>query len=315
MSTTDLVTDTQQAGATPPAVPPTRLARRRRTGRAGGRSSLTWRIVVIGLLTVCALYFLVPVYWLAVAATKDTGDLFGSFGLWFSDFRLLENIRHVLTYDGGIYVRWVLNSVLYAGVGAAIATALASMGGYALAKFEFRGREAVFNTILAGVLIPGTALALPLFLLFSQLGLGNTYLAVLLPSVVSPFGIYLCRIYAAAGVPDSVLEAARIDGASEVRVFRTLVLRLLTPALVTVFLFQFVGIWNNYFLPLVMLSDPQLYPVTLGLTSWHSFADRLPELYQLTVGGAFLSVVPLMIAIVVLQKYWRGGLAEGSVKG
>ncbi|MEL7976307.1 carbohydrate ABC transporter permease [Isoptericola sp. F-RaC21] len=272
-------------------------------------------MVTVGLLVVFALYFLVPVYWLLVAATKSTGDLFGTFGFWFSDPQLLQNLQHVLTYDDGIYVRWVLNSVLYAGVGAAAATLLAAWGGYALGKFEFRGREAIFNTVLAGVMIPGTALALPLFLLFSQWGLANTYLAVLLPSLVSPFGLYLCRIYASAGVPDSVLEAARIDGASEARIFRTLVMRLMTPALVTVFLFQFVGIWNNYFLPLVMLSDPKLYPITLGLTSWQSFADREPDLYQLTVGGAFLSVIPLMIAIVVLQRFWRGGLAEGSVKG
>ncbi|UNX56368.1 carbohydrate ABC transporter permease [Georgenia sp. TF02-10] len=272
-------------------------------------------MLTVGLLTVVAVYFLLPVYWLVVAATKSTGDLFGSFGLWFSDPQLIQNVQNVLTYSDGIYLRWVLNSVLYAGVGALVATILSAMGGYALGKFAFRGREALFNTVLAGVFIPGTALALPLFLLFSEWGLANTYLAVLLPSMVSPFGLYLCRIYAAAGVPDSVLEAARIDGASETRIFRTIVLRLMTPALVTVFLFQFVGIWNNYFLPLVMLSDPARYPITLGLTSWQSFADRQPELYQLTVGGAFLSVIPLMIAIVVLQRFWRGGLAEGSVKG
>ena len=280
-----------------------------------GRPALGWRILVVGLLTVFALYFLLPVYWLVVAATKSSGDLFGSFGLWFTRPQLLHNLHNVLTYDHGIYLRWTFNSVLYAGAGAAVATLLAAMAGYALAKYEFRGRESVFNLILAGVLIPGTALALPLFLLFSQLGLANTYFAVLLPSVVSPFGVYLCRIYAAAAVPDSLVEAARIDGAGEARIFGVLAFRIMAPALVTVFLFQFVGIWNNYFLPLVMLSDPKLYPITLGLTSWQSFADRQPDLYQLTVGGAFLSVIPLMIAILVLQRFWRSGLTEGSVKG
>jgi multiple sugar transport system permease protein len=91
--------------------------------------------------------------------------------------------------------------------------------------------------------------------------------------------------------------------------------RIMSPALVTIFLFQFVGIWNNYFLPLVMLSDPKLYPITLGLTSWQSFADRQPQLYQLTVGGAFVSVLPLMLAMIVLQRFWRSGLTEGGVKG
>jgi multiple sugar transport system permease protein len=275
--------------------------------------SAGWKILVVGLLTVFALYFLLPVYWLVIAATKSTGDLFGTFGLWFSDPHLIDNLTRVLTYDDGIYLRWTLNSVVYAGAGAAVATLFAAMAGYALAKYRFPGREALFNVILAGVLIPGTALALPLFLMLSKIGLANTYWAVLLPSVVSPFGVYLCRMYAATTVPDELLESARIDGAGERRIFTTLVLRIMSPALVTIFLFQFVGIWNNFFLPLVMLSDPKLYPITLGLTSWQSFADRQPELYQLTVGGAFLSVLPLMAAIVVLQRFWRGGLTEGSL--
>ena len=261
-----------------------------------------------------AAYFLLPVYWLVIAATKSTGDLFGTFGLTLSNPQFVDNLRHVLTYDGGIYLRWAANSILYAGVGALVSTLLASMAGFALAKYQFPGRELVFKIILAGVLIPGTALALPLFLLFSRVGLTDTYWAVLLPSVVNPFGVYLCRIYAASAVPDSLLESARIDGAGELRIFRTLALRMMTPALVTIFLFQFVGIWNNYFLPLVMLSNPERYPITLGLTSWQSFADRQPELYQLTVGGAFLSVVPLIAAMLLLQKFWRGGLTEGSVK-
>jgi multiple sugar transport system permease protein len=303
------ITDKRVNTAQPAAAP--QSGRR----RGAGRPALGWRIVVVGLLTVVALYFLLPVYWLVVAATKSSGDLFGTFGLWFARPQLLGNLRNVLTYDHGIYLRWTFNSILYAGAGAAIATVLAAMAGYAMAKYEFRGRETVFNVILGGVLIPGTALALPLFLLFSQLGLANTYFAVLLPSVVSPFGVYLCRIYAAAAVPDSLMEAARIDGAGEARIFSGLALRIMAPALVTIFLFQFVGIWNNYFLPLVMLSDPKLYPITLGLTSWQSFADRQPDLYQLTVGGAFLSVIPLMIAILVLQRFWRSGLTEGSVKG
>jgi len=305
---------TEEPVAAAPSVVPPKPADGRRRGSAR-RPPLRWRIVVVGLLTTLALYFLLPVYWLAVAATKSTGDLFGTFGLRLVRPHLFENLRLVLTHDHGIYLRWALNSVLYAGVGAAVATFLAAMAGYALAKYEFRYRESIFNVILAGVLIPGTALALPLFLLFSRLGLANTYLAVLLPSIVSPFGVYLCRIYAATAVPDDLIEAGRIDGAGELKIFVTLVLRIMAPALVTIFLFQFVGIWNNYFLPLVMLNDPKLYPITLGLTSWQSFADRQPELYQLTVGGAFLSVLPLMVAILVLQRFWRSGLTQGSVKG
>ena len=264
---------------------------------------------------VVALYFLIPVYWVFVAATKSTGDLFATNGFWFAPtFSLWDNIAKVLSYDNGIFIQWFLNSVLYAGVGALLATYFAAAGGYALAKYEFRGRNLVFGTVLGGVLVPGTATALPLFLLFSQLGLANTYWSVLLPSLVSPFGLFLCRIYSQATVDSSLIEAARLDGAGELRIFHTIGLRVLTPALVTVFLFQLVGIWNNYFLPLVMLSDSGLYPITLGLNNWLSQVDRLPEFYELTTGGVLLSIIPLSIAMVVLQRFWRGGLTEGSVK-
>ncbi|WP_324011966.1 carbohydrate ABC transporter permease [Microbacterium sp. JZ37] len=279
------------------------------------RRSRASKIIVTGILVVAALYFLIPVYWVVVAATKSTEDLFSTFGFWFgSDVHLLENLGQVLAYDGGIFVRWFLNSILYAGVGAVLATYFAAAGGYALAKYRFRGRDLVFGTILGGVLVPATATALPLFLLFSQLGLANTYWSVLIPSLVSPFGLFLCRIYADATVDDSLMEAARLDGAGELRIFHTVGLRILTPALVTVFLFQLVGIWNNYFLPLVMLADQSLYPITLGLNNWRAQVDRLPEFYELTTGGVLLSVIPLAIAMIVLQRFWRGGLTEGAVK-
>ncbi|MFU8946056.1 carbohydrate ABC transporter permease [Mycetocola zhadangensis] len=286
----------------------TAKARRTRSTRAS-------TIIVTGILTVVALYFLIPVYWVVVAATKSTEDLFSTYGFWFAPtISLWENLGQVLSYDNGIFVRWFANSVLYAGVGALIATYFAAAGGYALAKYEFKGRNLVFGTILGGVLVPGTATALPLFLLFSQMGIANTYWSVLLPSLVSPFGLFLCRIYAQATVDSSLIEAARIDGAGEIRIFHTIGLKILTPALVTVFLFQLVGIWNNYFLPLVMLSDSDLYPITLGLNNWLSQVDRLPEFYELTTGGVLLSIIPLGIAMIVLQRYWRGGLTEGSVK-
>lgn len=288
---------------------------RRRPARGLRTASVPRRILLIAVLTVAAVYFLFPVYWLVIAATKSTGDLFGTSGLVLHAPQLLDNLRHVLSFDDGIFVRWVGNSLLYAGVSSVFATLLALAGGYCMAKFPFRGREALFNVFLAGVMIPGTALALPLFLLMTKVGLINTVWAVLIPSLVSPFGLYLSRIYAHAAVPDSLLEAARIDGAGELRVFATLGLRIMAPAGVTILLFQFIGAWNNYFLPLVMLSDQRLYPLTLGLVNWNSVSDRHPELYEMTVTGALLSVVPLMIAIVALQRYLRPGLTEGSVKG
>jgi multiple sugar transport system permease protein len=272
-------------------------------------------VLAVAFMFVVSCYVLLPLWWLFVASSKSRQDLTTTPGLWFSDFQLLGNIGNLFSRDDGIFWRWLLNSLLYAGVGALIATLLAAMAGYGLSKFAFRGREVVFSTILAGVLVPATALALPLFLIMSRLELTNTYWAVFLPSLVSPFGVYLARVYAAASVPDQLIEAGRLDGAGEFRIFFTIALRLMTPALVTIFLFQFVLIWNNFFLPLVMLVDQRLFPLTLGLFAWSSQATRDPTLTTATIVGSFVSVVPLIIAFLMLQRYWRGGLGAGGVKG
>jgi multiple sugar transport system permease protein len=273
-------------------------------------------IAAMTLLFLFTVYFLVPYFWLIVSSTKNAGDLFGTFGLWFSpNFNLFSNLQQLITYQDGIFVRWLLNTFLYAGVGAVVGTWLSTMAGYALAKYVFRGRNLMFSLVLGAILVPVTALALPLYLMMSSVGLTNTYWAVLLPSFVSPFGVYLSRIYAASAVPDELLEAARIDGASEYRTF-TIALHLMIPALVTIFLFQFVAIWNNYFLPLVMLSDEKLFPITVGLQTWNvTTAGSSKFLYGLIITGALISSIPLLAGCVVLQRFWRGGLGTGSVKG
>jgi len=264
-------------------------------------------------LFVCTIYFVLPVYWVLVSSTKSTADLFGSFGLWFAHFRLGANLRQLFAADQGIFLRWLANSVLYAGLGAVLATVISAAAGYALAKYSFRGREAIFSVILAGVMVPPTALALPLYLMMSRAGLANSYLSVLLPSMVSPFGAYLARVYAASAVPDELIEAARIDGAGELRIFARVAAPAMTPALVTIGLFTFVGIWNNFFLPLVMLSSQNLYPVTLGLTVWEGQTYRDPSFYQLTVTGAAVSAVLLIAAVIMLQRFWRSGLTRSGL--
>jgi multiple sugar transport system permease protein len=201
-------------------------------------------------------------------------------------------------------VRWLFNTLIYAGIGAGVGTVLASMAGYALAKYLFRGRNFVFTLILGSVLVPSITLALPLFLLMSSWNFTNTYWSVLLPGLVSPFGVYFARIYAAAAVPDELQEAARIDGAGEFYIFATIATRLMMPGLVTIFLFQFVAIWNNYFLPLIMLSDEQLFPITVGLTNTRFLA----------IPGALVSTIPLLIGCAFLQHYWRSGWGTGSVR-
>jgi multiple sugar transport system permease protein len=289
---------------------------RNRSPEPGGASRVqASQVLAMAFLFVMGLYFLLPVWWLVVSSTKTTGGLFSSFGFWFGhSFALFTNVRGVFTFEGSIFIQWILNTILYAGVGAVVGTLLSASAGFALAKYRFAGRELVFSVILGGVLIPGTALALPLYLLMSKFGLTNTIWSVLLPSMVSPFGVYLARVYAGSSVPEELLEAARVDGAGEVRIFRTIVLRILSPALVTIFLFQFVAIWTNFFLPLVMLSSTRLYPITLGLYTWNTQYGQTPNLYAYVVTGAMISVIPLIVAFLSLQRFWRSGLTAGSVK-
>jgi multiple sugar transport system permease protein len=287
------------------------------TGRGSQQEPILSRAAAMLIMGVFTLYFLIPIWWLLVSSTKTQGEFTTTAPLIFTADAIptfINNIGGLFAYNDNVFVKWILNSVLYAGAGALIGTVIAAMCGYALAKYGFRGREALFNVVLSGVLVPATALALPLFLIFSQVGLTNTFWAVFLPSIVSPFGVYLARIYASSSVPDELLEAARLDGSSEVRTFFAVATRLMAPALVTIFLFQFVAIWNNFFLPLIMLRDSSLFPVTLGLYSWNSSIGQNPELRSFVVIGAFVSIVPLIIAFLSLQRFWSGGLAAGSIK-
>ncbi|MDI9890926.1 carbohydrate ABC transporter permease [Microbacterium sp. NPDC016588] len=291
-----------------------RRAPARRPAGSGPRESIVSRTTAMVVMGIFTLYFLIPLWWLVVASTKDRGQLFSTNALWFADFRFFDNVGQLFAYRDGVYLKWLGNSVLYAGVGGVIATVIAAMCGYALAKYRFPGREAIFNTVLGGVLVPATALALPLFLLFSQVQLTDTYWAVLLPSIVSPFGVYLSRVFAEASVPDELLEASRLDGAGEVRTFFTVSIRLMFPALVTVFLFQFVSIWNNFFLPLIMLRSEELFPVTYGLYAWNSTINQFPELRTYVLVGSLISILPLIVTFLLLQRYWRTGLGTGALK-
>ena len=287
--------------------------RRKKTGDAEVlQVSRGSAIATMAVLTLAAVYFLVPVWWLVVSSTKSNTALFSSNGFWFSGFSFIDNVADVFTRQDGLFARWLLNSLLYAGVGGLLATVIGVACGYALAKYSFRGRAVVFGGILAGLLLPAALLTVPLYLMFAQIGLVNTVWAVLIPAVVNPFAVYLGRIYAAASVPDDIIEAARIDGASELRIFLTVASRLMSPALVTVFLFSFVSIWNNFFLPLIMLTDQSLYPVTLGIFNWYT-ATREAN-YNIVITGSLISIIPLVIAFLSLQRFWRAGLAAGGVK-
>ncbi|MDA0632032.1 carbohydrate ABC transporter permease [Nonomuraea sp. MCN248] len=265
------------------------------------------------LLLLGAVYCLFPVSWVVIAATKSPGELFttptlapgtGFFG----------NVAELFAYRDGVFWLWLLNTLLYAGGGALLSTAVSAVSGYALAKFRFPGRTVIFNALIGGVLVPAVVLAIPQYLLFSKIGLADTYWAVLLPQILHPYGIYLARVYAGAAIPDSLLEAGRIDGASEWRLMSRVAVPLMAPGLVTIFLFQFVAIWNNFLLPFIMLGDDGKFPLTVGLYTLLMAGSNQPSLYNLILTGALLSIIPLIALFLTMQRYWRTDLSSGAVK-
>ena len=276
--------------------------------RRGRTAAFPTAILLLG-----AVYCLLPVVWVLVAATKNNNQLFNTFTFAPSG-SLWSNIGSLSSYAGGVFWHWMLNTAIYAGGGALLSVTVSGLTGYALAKYRFRGRSTLFNLLLAGVLVPPVVLALPQYLLLAKVGLTNTYWSVLLPSVISPYGIYLARIYAMASVPDEVIESARVDGCPEGRLFARIAVPMMLPGLVTIFLFQFVAVWNNFLLPFIMLSDENKFPITVGLYTLLNRGSSAPSLYSLVVTGSLLSIIPLIILFLSLQRYWRTDIASGAVK-
>jgi multiple sugar transport system permease protein len=284
------------------------------TGVRRRKSPIAWFPTIV--LIIGALYCLLPLYWLLAASSKLPGELFTlpSFAPSFSG-GLFENIKNLSEYRDGRYWLWTLNSVIYAGGGSFLSMMVSAAAGYGLAKYNFAGKKIVFGFLLGAVLIPGVVLAVPQYLMMAKLGLANSYWSVLIPSIVSPLGIYLCRVYAQAVIPDELLEAGRVDGAGEIRIFFSIALAPMIPGLITVFLLHFVGTWNNFLLPFIMLADENLFPLTVGLYTLVNQGTEQPGVYTLIITGAFISIIPLIALFLLLQRYWRLDLISGSVKG
>jgi multiple sugar transport system permease protein len=263
-------------------------------------------------------YFIIPIIWVFVNSTKNNEQLFSTFSLWFPDkWSLSSNLSALFTQDGGVFLTWTRNTVFYSITSAIGSTLICAMGGYAIARFNFRGKIFVEASTLSMVMVPATVLVMPLYLMLSKLNMVNTVWAVILPSLLSPFGVFLVKVFIESSIPDEILQSARIDRAGEFRIFWQIVLPMLRPALVTVFLFSLVSSWNNFFLPLVMLSEQKYYPLTVGLTAW--FAQASQEggnsiLFNLVIAGSLVAIIPLIISFIFLQRYWQGGLTAGSVK-
>lgn len=270
-------------------------------------------IVPTGVLVLGIAYALLPIVWVAIAATKTNTQL-DSYGAFQPGGSFLANLRALNSYQGGVFWTWMLNTALYAGGGAVLSAIVSALAGYGFSKYRFRAKGFLFTMILIGMLVPAVVLAIPQYLLVAKIGLADTYWSVLIPSIVSPYGIYLARLYAGASVPDEILEAARMDGSSEWRTFLRIGVPMMSPGLVTIFLFQFVAIWNNFLLPWLMLSSENKYPLTVGLFTLLDDGTSQPALYTLVLLGSLLSILPLILLFFLLQRFWRVDLGAGSVK-
>ena len=272
------------------------------------RASHRVRFEIIAILL--ALYFLLPFYWLLQSTTKDVGQLMqGTFRPGVPN-HFIDNLVGVFTYNGGMFVHWLANSFLYSGVGSVVGTFAAAMAGFAFRRYRFFGRRLLFILILGFALVPGFATTLPLFIEFKNFHILNTAWAMIVPSVLNIFGVYLMVVYWNQ-VPEEMFDAAMMDGTRESMIFLRIGFPTILPGVTTILLLSFVSIWNNYFLALIMLNRHEVFPLILGITTISS-SSGIP-VYNLTIMGAFLTALPLLILFLTLQRFLAPQLA-GSVK-
>lgn len=277
--------------------------RRARATGSGLRSA--WLHLVLIALTAVTLF---PLIWMVAISLTPAGAAARVPPPWWPEAPTLIHYR--LLFEQLNIARYVWNSVLVAGLTTLLSLLLNSLAGYAFAKLRFAGRERLFRLLLAALVIPGQAAMLPLFLMLKGLGLVNTFAGLIIPGMASIFGIFLIRQYALS-IPDSLLDAARIDGAGEFRIFWSLVLPLCKPVLVTLTMFTFIGCWNDFMWPLIILTGAERYTLPVALAN---LMGEHAQDTELMMAGAVLTVLPVIVLFVLLQRYYMAGLVAGALK-
>jgi len=270
--------------------------------------SLPRALAVNGLLTLLAVFALFPLVWMVSVSFMQAGEASSFPPPLLPAKPSVENYRELFAQAG--MDSYVMNSLAVAAGTTATSVLFNVMAGYAFAKLRFEGRDAIFKTMLGALVIPGQVAMLPLFLMLKEMGLVNTWAGVIVPGMAGVFGIFLVRQYAQS-LPDELLEAARIDGAREGRIFVTIVLPLLKPIIVTLAMFAFLGSWNDFMWPLIVLTDSSLYtlPVALASLSREHVQDS-----ELMMAGSVVTVLPVLLLFLALQRYYLQGLTMGSLK-
>ncbi|PNS08211.1 carbohydrate ABC transporter permease [Solilutibacter silvestris] len=266
-------------------------------------------IVVNALLAVIAVLSLGPLLWMLSVSFMHPGEASHFPAPLLPSTPTLDNYRQL--FDRAGMGRHFINSLAIASGVMVMSLLMNTLAGYAFAKLRSRGRDRVFRSLLAALVIPAQVAMMPLFLLLKQMGLVNTYLGAMVPGLAGIFGIYLVRQYARS-IPDELLEAARIDGAGEWRIFWQIALPVLKPILVTLAIFGFLGAWNDFMWPLIVLGDQaqQTLPVALASLSREHVQDN-----ELMMAGSVVTILPVLVLFLMLQRYYIQGLLVGSVKG
>lgn len=267
------------------------------------------KAIINGLLIGLALLSAAPLLWMLSVAFMQPGDASHFPPSLLPASPTLHNFRELFARAG--MGRYLFNSFLVASATTLIALLLNTMAGYAFAKLQFAGRDRLLRALLGALVIPAQVTMMPLFLMLKQMHLVNTYAGAVIPGMAGIFGIFLVRQYARS-IPDELLEAARIDGAGEFRVFFQIVLPVLKPILVTLAIFVFLASWNDFMWPLIVLTDSSLQtlPVALASLSREHAQDN-----ELMMAGSVVTVLPVLLLFLVLQRYYLQGLMTGSVKG
>lgn len=294
--------------------------------KLGSTRSKVYKVFCLVLLVIIALLFLFPLYWIVTGALKTGADINNATEpVWFPTEITLDNFERLFSRRSaplfeifGITgpkvpgaIRWLVNTV-FMSVAAMILTCItAAMAGYALAKKRFVGRTLLFSLIVCAMALPKQVILIPLLKEMSALKLYNTLWAVIFPTVGWPFGVFLMKQFS-EGIPGEILEAARIDGASELKTFTTIVVPMVKPGIGALAIFTFINSWNDYFMQLIMLAKSNVYTLPLGIATMQ--AETSIDMGMLMAGAALASV-PIIIVFLIFQKYFTQGITMGAVKG
>src|SRR3989339_1363125 len=266
------------------------------------------KILLYIFLIVTGLMMLAPFIWMLSASLMYDGHASTYPPRFFPDVVTLIQFQTLFTRLN--VARNFFNSLALSVIVTSVSLFFNSMAGYAFAKYRFAGKDKLFNLLLSSMIIPAQVTMLPLFLMLKEMGFINTYMAIVIPGLANIFGIFLIRQYALS-IPDSLLESARIDGATDFQIYWKIILPLCTPILVTLALFTFLGTWNDFLWPLIVLTDNSMYTLPVALANLMGEHTKDPELMM---AGSVVTIIPVVIIFLALQKYYIKGIMMGGVK-